>query len=702
MLNRKIQIMNYRKMSLKVCLILLLTWTIGYTQWKATNGPLGGDIRTILTMGDRVIVGIVGGGIYQSLDSCASWFPSNTGLTDYYIFSLAACDSNIYVSEFGGVYISTDRGYTWSARSSGLPAGSIYTLLRRDTNIFAGSQSYGLYLSTDQGNSWNQAGLQSKSIFTLVADSQSIIASTVYSGLFRSTDNGISWIPSDSGLSPSIVYSVASVMGNFLAGTDSGIFVSSNHGSSWFRASVPEIAPFVSAFHPIGSTIYAGGKTVLSSTDSGRSWSTLTQEPFRYQISSMASISNSLLAGTRHGLLISSDGGSAWTESNSGIVGTRINRMQESEGILYSIADNVKLVRSSDKGLHWEVVNIPFISRNLTDILLCDSSIFITTFDSGIYRSTDKGYHWVSINNGLSTMYITSIINRGEYIFAGTLDSGVFYTMNRGDQWIRTASDASSPSSLHVEQLLLSSNHLFMRSSSEYLFMYLDSIASWTRIDGGYEFPPIYFYRIAASSTCLYASSNHGFVYSLDAGISWTRDTSSIQQIFALSSLVSTGNNFLVGTYDGKVFLSEHVGQTWKDISDGLPKSYMLSFTQDSADLYVGTFGFGVWRRPLTEIITNVDDKRVSSNPVTFALLQNYPNPFNPTTEIRFMIQDEQFTTLRVYDLLGREVTMLVNEVKQPGEYMVIWIADGIPSGVYFCRMTAGLFSEVKKIIIVK
>ncbi len=694
--------MNYCILSLRACLILFITYTMGYTQWKATNGPPGGDIRTILTMGDRVLVGIVGGGIYQSLDSCASWFPSNTGLTDHYIFSLLACDSNIYASEFGGVYISTDRGYTWSARSSGLPASSIYTLLRRDTNIFAGSQSGVLYLSTDQGNSWNQAGLLSKSIYDLVADSQSIIASTVYSGLFRSTDNGISWMPSDSGLPSSIVYSVASVMGNFLAGTDSGIFVSSNHGSSWYRASVPETVSIVCAFHPIGSTIYAGGKTVLSSADSGRSWSILSQEPFQYQISSMASISNSLLAGTRHGFLISSNGGSVWTESNSGIVGTRINRMQESEGILYSIADNVKLVRSTDKGLLWEVVNTPFISRNLTDILLCDSSIFITTSDSGIYRSTDKGYHWVSINNGLSTMYITSIINRGEYIFAGTLDSGVFYTMNRGDQWTRTASDPSSPSSLHVEQLLFNSNHLFMRSSSGSLFVYLDSITSWTRINGNYEFPPIYFYRIAASNTCLYASSNHGLVYSTDEGGSWNRDTSSIKPMSSLSSLVSTGSIFLAGTYEGKVFISEHVGQSWKDISDGLPKSYILSIAQDSADLYVGTFGCGIWKRPLTEIITNVDDKRVSSNPVTFALLQNYPNPFNPTTNFGFRIADFGFASLKVYDVLGQVVATLLNEVKQPGEYYVQWDASNFPSGIYFYKLSTGKFIDTKKMMLIK
>jgi len=102
-------------------------------------------------------------------------------------------------------------------------------------------------------------------------------------------------------------------------------------------------------------------------------------------------------------------------------------------------------------------------------------------------------------------------------------------------------------------------------------------------------------------------------------------------------------------------------------------------------------------------------------------LMQNYPNPFNPTTEIRFQISparltgntgagpdeigaggDVRFVRLAVYDLLGREVTTLVNEVTQPGVYSVQWNAAGFPSGVYFCRLQAGLFTETKKLVLMR
>jgi uncharacterized delta-60 repeat protein len=83
-------------------------------------------------------------------------------------------------------------------------------------------------------------------------------------------------------------------------------------------------------------------------------------------------------------------------------------------------------------------------------------------------------------------------------------------------------------------------------------------------------------------------------------------------------------------------------------------------------------------------------------------LLQNYPNPFNPATTIQFTLVVRQATTVRVYDVLGREVATLVNEVKEPGTYTVQWNASGVSSGVYFYRLRAGDFVQTKRMMIVK
>jgi hypothetical protein len=88
--------------------------------------------------------------------------------------------------------------------------------------------------------------------------------------------------------------------------------------------------------------------------------------------------------------------------------------------------------------------------------------------------------------------------------------------------------------------------------------------------------------------------------------------------------------------------------------------------------------------------------------PVHYALTQNYPNPFNPSTEVSFDMSAAGFVSLKVYDVLGREVATLVNDVKQAGTHSVSWNARGQSSGVYFLKMQAGSFAATKQMLLVK
>lgn len=88
--------------------------------------------------------------------------------------------------------------------------------------------------------------------------------------------------------------------------------------------------------------------------------------------------------------------------------------------------------------------------------------------------------------------------------------------------------------------------------------------------------------------------------------------------------------------------------------------------------------------------------------PSNYALAQNYPNPFNPWTTIQYSIPISQFVTLKVYDLLGREVITLVQSVKHVGSHLVEFNAGSLSSGIYFYRITAGNFVETKKLVVVK
>jgi hypothetical protein len=88
--------------------------------------------------------------------------------------------------------------------------------------------------------------------------------------------------------------------------------------------------------------------------------------------------------------------------------------------------------------------------------------------------------------------------------------------------------------------------------------------------------------------------------------------------------------------------------------------------------------------------------------PLETALDQNYPNPFNPETNFAFRIAGGGLVNLIIFDVLGREIATLVNEPKEPGSYSVRWDASNSPSGVYYFRLTAGTFSEVKKMILLR
>ena len=114
--------------------------------------------------------------------------------------------------------------------------------------------------------------------------------------------------------------------------------------------------------------------------------------------------------------------------------------------------------------------------------------------------------------------------------------------------------------------------------------------------------------------------------------------------------------------------------------------------------------------KQLADLVANytVGIKQISSYvPNLYSLGQNYPNPFNPTTKIRFDIprwrgEGGWTTTLKVYDIMGREVQTLVNETLQPGTYEASFDGSKLTSGIYFYQLTSGSYKETKKLLLLK
>jgi hypothetical protein len=103
-------------------------------------------------------------------------------------------------------------------------------------------------------------------------------------------------------------------------------------------------------------------------------------------------------------------------------------------------------------------------------------------------------------------------------------------------------------------------------------------------------------------------------------------------------------------------------------------------------------------------MVTAVSPGTLSDRPAAIEMLQNYPNPFNPSTSITYAVGGPvaRVVRLSVYDLLGREVALLVNDSRVPGRYEVTWDAANLPSGVYVYRMTAGDHVDAKRMMLLK
>ncbi len=129
-------------------------------------------------------------------------------------------------------------------------------------------------------------------------------------------------------------------------------------------------------------------------------------------------------------------------------------------------------------------------------------------------------------------------------------------------------------------------------------------------------------------------------------------------------------------------------------LSSGSSDTGILSITSNGGNQNISVS----ISKEATDIYSNEQSQIVR----VFSLSQNYPNPFNPITTIRYQIAEPGFVSLKIYDLLGKEITTLVNEKKASGEYTVEWNGKGLPSGIYLYQLKAGEFTETRKLVLQK
>jgi hypothetical protein len=229
------------------------------------------------------------------------------------------------------------------------------------------------------------------------------------------------------------------------------------------------------------------------------------------------------------------------------------------------------------------------------------------------------------------------------------------------------------------------------------LFRSTDTGATWIHVDSGLT--DIIINDLEIYGTGVLAAGPGDIYSSSDNGTTWTPLNTGFGS--DINAIAVGGTAIFAGTSFGGVYVSTNGGSSWATFNEGYPFTGIYSLEAGDTYLYVGSLQSGFWRRPLSDVVTGIaEGGRLL--PETFRLEQNYPNPFNPTTRIRFVVARTGPVSLRVYDLLGREVATMVDGVLNPGAYERTFDARGLAGGIYFFRLQAGAFTETKKFVLMR
>ena len=313
---------------------------------------------------------------------------------------------------------------------------------------------------------------------------------------------------------------------------------------------------------------------------------------------------------------------------------------------------------------------------------------------NGVIRSTDNGVSFQNTSSGIpanSWVRDMELAPNGTIIAATT--NGVFFSTDNGDSWLMAA---GVPSSDTVSTLVV--------------------LSDTTTSDGSNAGDLVYAIAGTIGGDILKGILEETTL-TFEEVLFFTGDPE-VAAMVALQVLAQ-GTYHLIGALydefgtDGGVVLSLTDGEAWEYLNENLPDvvsaiGYFVPQRdypnqQETYTLFAGVFndttnGAGVYKLDIT-----VDVKEVSNQiPSEYKLEQNYPNPFNPSTTIQFAIPQQSFVRVEVFNVMGEKVSALVSETLSSGTYEYEWNAEGLPSGVYFYRLSTENYAQTKKLLLMK
>ena len=373
-----------------------------------------------------------------------------------------------------------------------------------------------------------------------------------------------------------------------------------------------------------------------------------------------------------------------------------------------------------------------------------DSTIWCGTA-GGINKSTDGGMSWrkFSHQNQLSSISGNFVValhiqrkSNQNIIWASTQktndqseESGISFTTNNGFSWSTALHGMQSwnISSYH-DTVFVPTDHGLYRSVNGVSWQYFQPLINDTLFDA-----------VKDTLNRIWVASRQGIRIFNDENASWisisvpANNSPTIESIIAPDTLIRPLSGVvlcLVKVYASDPQGTADVASVWfKSVRPdgqyvgGGSKFFLINdgngyFSQTFSLDHNAQLGTYRWTFFAEDQAGNLSDSvihlvvlidptlfsvgNINTLPTTFKLLQNFPNPFNPSTTIFFSLPLRSFVSLKVFDLIGKEVTTIVSEQLSAGNYSRKWNAEGLRSGVYFYQLQAGSFTETKKLILLK
>lgn len=382
---------------------------------------------------------------------------------------------------------------------------------------------------------------------------------------------------------------------------------------------------------------------------------------------------------------------------------------------LAAIGDNGMILTSSDCGNNWVQVASP-VSKNLNSIYSINSFITIAVGDDGtIIRTTNGGMNWVSASLEDTTTDLNKIGSMGTWFF-GTImgiagDNGALYQSTNYLSWTplvsETTEDLYDLRFRNASSGFVTGNNGAVRFTTNggfnwYSDPFINSVSE-ERINSSLILNDTTAISVTGNMILL-SHANESllpvemslFTYSLtdnDVELKWTTSSETNNAGFHIECSVISREEPLSNTWSEIGFVTGN-GNSTQPVSysfiDNDLRSGRYAYRLKQTD-YNGNFEYFSLN---TEILIGL--------PENFTLDQNFPNPFNPSTKISFGIPYSSETKLSVFDISGKEIATLANGKMEAGNYVFTWNASGFSTGVYFYKLTADGFTQVKKMMLLK